>query len=639
MRKIKGLLILYFSCVLFSFTYAQEGKYTIDLIPAELLQNSNAVKRIEERKLVIKAIDKAIFYNKYAITILNEAGEQFAEFYDYYDKFRTINYVKGSLFDAAGNKIRTLKTKEINDISLSSGASFVEDGRIKQFKFNYKTYPYTIEFEYAIELKGVFHLPTWTPIENENIAVQSSNFSVECPTNYPLRYKNINCSTGQPVIIQTSNSNAYTWKVENIASMQKEKYAPEWYQITPTVFLAPTDFAIDNFKGNMRTWAEFGKFMYQLNQGRNQLPENIKKTVHQLTDGLTNKQDKIKILYEYLQKNTRYVSIQLGIGGWQTFDAYYVANKGYGDCKALSNYMCALLNEIGIKAYYTLIKAGKGQKTLLSDFPSTQFNHIIVCVPVNKDSIWLECTSQTIPMGYLSSFTADRDALLIDESGGILVHTPKYGIHENNIVKHIDAIVNEEGDLKTKIIAVYKGEQQDNLHQIINGLSKEKLMDYVKNKIELPSYDVINFDYKEDKQKIPAIVEHVELSASNYATISGKRLFINPNILSTSKDQLKTEGNRKNNIVLNDEFTNTDTVNILFPKGYNLESIAPSIKIETKFGKYMSTIKVQENNLTYYRYREQFSGNYPVTDYGDFVKFYNDMYKADHTKVVLIKVE
>lgn len=116
-------------------------------------------------------------------------------------------------------------------------------------------------------------------------------------------------------------------------------------------------------------------------------------------------------------------------------------------------------------------------------------------------------------------------------------------------------------------------------------------------------------------------------------------MFINPNILSTSKEQLKTEENRKNNIVLNDELTHTDTVNILFPKGYKPESIPPSIKIETKFGKYISTVKVQENNLTYYRYREQFSGNYPVTDYGDFVKFYNDIYKADHTKVVLIKVE
>jgi len=75
------------------------------------------------------------------------------------------------------------------------------------------------------------------------------------------------------------------------------------------------------------------------------LPDNIKKEVHELTDNLKDVRQKVYVLYDFLQKNTHYINVSLGIGGWQPFPADYVAIKRYGDCKALSNYMVALLKE------------------------------------------------------------------------------------------------------------------------------------------------------------------------------------------------------------------------------------------------------------------------------------------------------
>lgn len=75
------------------------------------------------------------------------------------------------------------------------------------------------------------------------------------------------------------------------------------------MFLAPSSFEMQQYKGTMNSWKEFGLFFYKLNAGRDALPDNIKSTVHQLTDELPDNKEKVNTLYKYLQKNTRYISI------------------------------------------------------------------------------------------------------------------------------------------------------------------------------------------------------------------------------------------------------------------------------------------------------------------------------------------
>jgi len=631
-------LLLVLNLVFLNACMSQDINYAVNLIPPELLKNADAVKRMEETKIMISDIGKATVYHKYAITILNEVGDYNAEFEEAYDKFINVKNVQGKLFDADGNKIRSMKKDELIDVSAVGEENLIDDDRIKQHFFLNKVYPYTVEYESEIELKGIFYLPEWHPVENEKFSVQSSQLIVQCPSTYQLRYKIFDYNK-QPVMTDQGDEKLYQWSVEGIPALIKQPYQPEWYELSPTVFLAPTDFEMQDHKGNMATWKGFGNFVYSLNQGRDELPANIKQIVHTLTDGLTDDHEKVKVLYQYLQKNTRYVSIQLGIGGWQTFDANYVATKGYGDCKALSNYMYSLLKEAHIRSFYTLIKAGEYNTDFLDDFPSTQFNHIIICAPLKTDTMWLECTSSTLPAGYLSAFTCNRNALLIDENGGTLVRTPEYKMNDNLQIRKITATIDSTGFLQATSNTKYTGLQQDDLDELINDLSKDKVLEYLKQHIDLPSYDVTKFDYKEDKDILPEVDEMLEITSNNYASVSGKRFFVIPDILNRHQTKLKDFEERTCDIILRAEYKDVDSIEIAVPTGYTAESVPDDVKLTSKFGNYFSSVKVLAGKIIYYRILECNSGRFSVSNAKGLASFYENIYKADRAKVVLVKNE
>ena len=403
------------------------------------------------------------------------------------------------------------------------------------------------------------------------------------------------------------------------------------------VIFGPTDFQMDDYKGNMSTWKDFGKFIYDLKKGRDQLPENIKQTVHAIADKIIDPKEKISSLYKFMQDNTRYISIQLGIGGWQPFPASDVATKRYGDCKALTNYMYSILQEVGINSYYTLVRAGKYDKFINTDFPSQQFNHVILCTPLQQDTVWLECTSQILQAGYLGDFTCDRPALLVDENGGKLIHTPIYSMNDNLQVRNIVGKLDDKGNLQINTKAVYHGLQQDDYHDLIKELSKEKLKDVLNELLSLSMYDIVDFEYKELNTRIPSIQENLNITANGYATVTGKRMFIQPNIMSKTNRKLSFDSTRKYNVVLDNEYIDIDSVEVEIPIGYAVESLPSNVNITSKFGKFTTTTKVENNKLFYLRRVEQSSGKFPKEDFNVLVKYFETIYKADRSKVVLVK--
>lgn len=634
MKKLSLLIIILLSFkAVYPFNIYSSGS-----IPENLRKNANAVIRKDHVRFELISTKETTTKVHYIVTVLNSSANHLAAFIEHYSSYVDISSFEGALYDANGKQIRKVRKKDLSDLSAVQESNLMDDYRVKAFDFYHRSYPYTVEFIYEKKNKMSFFFPQWYSVPGEKISTQDSKFEFLTPDNYKFRYKAFNYDK-EPAVTKEKNKNLYTWQVNNQEAVIRKPLSPGFNELIPMVIFAPTDFQIDNYTGNMASWNDFGKFIYSLNKGRDELPENTKSKVNQLISGVNDPYEKIRILYEFMQQNTRYISIQLGIGGWQPHTAEFVTQKGYGDCKALTNYMHSLLKHAGIKSNYSLIKAGDGAYNLNVDFPSNQFNHAILAVPVENDTVWLECTSQILPAGYLGGHTDNRPALLIHENGGTLVKTKTYGKEDNLQVRVIEGEIDNNGTLKLKAKNYYTGLQQDDYHSMINALSRDKVKEILNHNFNLVTYDVNEFKYDEVKGLIPQINENLDLNVYKYATITGKRMFVQPNVLTRGGTKFDPDPDRKEDFILNFEYRDIDSVRIKIPEGYEVEYKPDDVTLKTEFSNYSSSLKIIDNEIFYTRKIEVAAGRFPGEKFKSLADFHEAVFKADRERIVLRKIE
>lgn len=612
-----------------------DPKYAVSEIPEDMKKGMYAVIREKESRFEIISVNNSRYYYHLVITILNPNGKSYAQEVVGYDKLSTIKSFKCTSYDAFGNVIKKLKQSEIRDMSAYDGFSLYSDNRLKIADLSQGTYPYTVEFEYEVESKLLYSIPDFYLYRDDEVSIQKSRYSIVYPIGLKPRYKLFKLE--EPRVLYPEGKEALEWYFENIKPEKFEKLGPDFQKVVPNVIAAPNDFEFGGYVGRMDTWENFGRWQAKLNEGRDVLPETTKQKVRELTKGAKTPEEKARLLYEYVQNKTRYVSIQLGIGGLQPFEAKVVDQTGYGDCKALSNYMVALLKEVGVMGYYTTIMAGKNASEVDQSFPSDQSNHIIVAVPNQQDTLWLECTSQTNPFGYLGSFTGDRYGLMITEEGGKLVRTTSYSAEQNLQIRSATVVVSANGDAQAKVRTIYSGLQYENggLNFTLNN-SFDDQKKWVQENTEIPSFDVNSFSIKNVKNKIPSAIINLDLSLKRFSSVSGKRMFLTPNLMNRSTfipDKLE---NRKTNVVLRTGAIDIDSIHYILPEGIYPETLPEPVVIKSRFGEYEASFRVDEKGLLYIRRMKIKKGEFPRETYQEFVDFFKGVSRADNSKLVFL---
>jgi hypothetical protein len=613
-----------------------EKEYDVKKIPGVLLKDADAVIRTNRTQFEVKNERSAKLLVKYAVTIFKKEKRDYGEFVLWYDKFHEIEEFEGNIYNANGEKIRELESGDIKEYSGTDGISLVIDARARVAELYHDQYPYTIEFTYEYSYNGYLNWPMWLS-QGSLDPVEHNRFEISIPTEDSLRIW-CNKDTIQPTISIEANKKIYVWESKNLPKLSKDVVGEDMEDVATIVRVAPSLFEIDDYPGDMRTWKKFGKWDYSLIKDRDILPEPAVRDIHSLLLPTDDTKTKIKKLYRYMQDRTRYVSIQLGIGGWQPFEAKQVHERGYGDCKALSNYMVALLKAAGIVAYPFLIRAGNYRLSFISEFPSNQFNHEMVCVPLQNDTVWLECTSQSMPFGHISSQTENRGVLLITPEGGVVVRTPPSTSQQNRQQRQGSVTLTFIGDADADVTITRTGNQQDYVRHAIGEAPPIERERWVMNHLGIPSANLKSFTFSGLETHDLKIDLSLQLALPRFASYSSDRIFFQPNLMERRTSVPPDIAQRLSPIRYDYPYLDIDSISYSLPTGFTTETLPKEVHLTSSFGEFKSkTVAIGDSAIVYERSLEIREYSIPAKKYIEYRTFFADIVKADKAQVVLVR--
>lgn len=630
MKNLIAVLILLAGSAL----TGQDLSLSILTIPAELKENAGSVVRSHEKVYTVTSANTATIYERKVITILNKDHDRENQFVVFYDGDSKITSFKATLYDAMGDKIRSAKKSEIEDVSAISGGQFYTDSRVQTTTLTHLSYPYTVEFVYEKKLKnfGIVEFPHWLPMDYDQ-SVMSSVFTAHIPMDNELLFWSNELSA--PEVTVSDGKRVHKWSVENLPARRSEALAPPRSATLPYLRTGLKTFDTGEYQGSLESWAAFGTFMNELMKGRSELPPQLKALVRETTSGLTTDKEKIAALYRLLQDRTRYVGVQLGIGGWQPFSAEYVETNRYGDCKALSNYMGAMLSAVDIESYPVLIDWNDRQFFPVEEsFTTSAFNHMVLYVP--SEDMYLECTSSDAPVGYLGEGKQDRNVLWVTPDGGKLVRTPKTEPADNGYTRTVNLAIQPDGNATFTLHSSFYGASQETYRYFANSeRNQEKQLEWLNRRGILPDVKGAKYSLVVEVDE-PKVDMTYETSLPRYSRKLGTRMFVPINKQYAFDNVPEKRSERKFPINQISARFYVDTVNLSYPKEMEIESLGEAeTTIEHAAGEYRAVVKSSPGKLTWIRTLKLVPVELPADAYGDYRQFFVDVAKADRRQVVV----
>lgn len=593
----------------------------------------NAIVEESTTDVVCHDATHATTQHRKVVTILNEQGQRHAVFVCSCSKNERLTSFHGQVADATGRILRRIRQSDLERTEYSPYLA-IDDYQV-YYDYTPPVFPVTITYEWTTDSRNtLIEFPGFCPQDNYGVAVKKATYRLTVPGDMPVRHAVQNMAQTVVTTRGEKGTQVLTLELSDLPALRQEPYSRPLHERMPMAYFAPRDFTYYGTQGSLTDWAEYGRWEYSLLAERDLLPADVRAEVHRLTDQLPTAREKVQRLYQYLEQTTRYVAVLLGIGGQQPAPAQQVSKSGFGDCKGLSNYLRAMLKEIGIASNYTTISTRN--RRLLTDFASVgQLNHVILQVPLPQDTLWLECTNAQLPFGYVHEDIAGHDAITIGSDGGRLVRLPAYADTTNTQRSRILLTVGADGCADIGLRQTSRNRQYEHRNALLKVDDKERLRT-LQRMVRAPQVSFTDVSVRQDEGA--SITLTANLHSQRYASQTGQRLFVPLCPIHQGYSAPSMNGERTEPLCIDMGYLDEDSISIRLPEGYAVEARPQNVTIEKPFGTFSLRLSADDDGTLHVNYRLLVrAGSYGKAQYNEFVEFIKSVASAYGQKVVLRK--
>jgi hypothetical protein len=425
------------------------------------------------------------------IVVEGKHGDEYGRLSFSEGRFSKLKKLRAVLYDADGNQ---LIKKDKGDFTKSCGfdqTAIYSDICYYHTTVGAERYPYTINVEYVLECKTLF---LWGGVNFQRaIPVRKAEYILDAPVGFGWSCKEPGLSA-TPSIDTSGSRIVCRWTETDIPALPDVSYLPPGALEPRGLNLAASEFNLEGYKLKDNTWRDIGLWYRELSESKYDAepdPTHIRLAPSRRT---------ADSLYHDLINSTRYVAIEIGLGGWQPYSAKKTLKRGFGDCKDLSTALISLFWSVGIEAFPVLVLT---RRAGLVDpyFPQNRFNHVITVALIGPDTLWYDPTCSDCPAGVLPSGDENIDVLVATPEGGQLWRTPSSTPEDNSVVRTSRLHIDRDKVLHVSSKIVYSGNNATWIRGLMSGMDTEqrkrwacRQLDGGDKAFELTSFSVANLD-------------------------------------------------------------------------------------------------------------------------------------------------